>query len=526
MPPTSDLPLFQRCCAALVEHSRGAGLLLAALWLMLFNQLQVEWSINPQYSYGWLMPLLGFYLLYRRWEDRPKPESPNLSLYSTILQVSLAAGLAFLLLPGRLVQEANPDWRLVSWWLAFCVLGLTLLALYRAGGSSWLRHFSFPFVFMLLAVPWPTVPEQAVIQNMMQSVTTVTVEALNWCGIFALQRGNLIELPGGVVGIDEACSGVRSFQSTLMAALFIGELSRLSWAKRLFLLVSGLVLAFLLNCLRAFSLAFFFTRSGSKSLEEWHDPAGYAILLISFGLLLLIAYKIAGPAPHPKSASPTNPPTEARFSGKWLAAMGLWLLFCEVGTRLWYLSHEQHQTSGRNWTLSWPQESETFQKREISEKVQTILRYNEGTQGLFRNPDGTVWNFFELVWYPGRISAQLTRSHSPEICLPAIGAAPVGEKSRESWTINSIPFTLDAYTFRQGPNDWYVFYVAWENSSSPRNDASTDNFYAYSAKFKAVWRGERNLGQKVLQLAASGYPDRQSAQFALKEYLTKSVIPE
>ncbi|NJK92830.1 MAG: exosortase/archaeosortase family protein, partial [Blastochloris sp.] len=145
----------------LQEREWGVVAVLALLWFLLFQQLQVEWSINPQYSYGWLMPLLGGYLLWRRWETRP--EEGRVS--GRVWVLGLLILVPVLWLPGRLVQEANPDWRLVSWWLAACVWTLTLGGLYLRGGWAWLRHFWFPFTFLLLAVPWPTVWEQAVIQG-------------------------------------------------------------------------------------------------------------------------------------------------------------------------------------------------------------------------------------------------------------------------------------------------------------------------------------------------------------------------
>src|ERR1044071_7546617 len=85
----------------------GLGLLaLAALWLGLINQLRTEWSINPQYSYGWGVPFLALYLFLQRWKARPDPAPPGpLRVHATSAGI-----LAFFLLPIRLVQEANPDW--------------------------------------------------------------------------------------------------------------------------------------------------------------------------------------------------------------------------------------------------------------------------------------------------------------------------------------------------------------------------------------------------------------------------------
>ena len=98
-----------------------------------------------------------------------------------------------------------------------------------------------------MAVPWPVPFEQGVIQRLMSAVATICVDALGWFGIPAVQHGNVIEVSSGVVGVEEACSGVRSLQTTLMAALFLGELLRFGIARRFVLLGSGLVLAFVCN---------------------------------------------------------------------------------------------------------------------------------------------------------------------------------------------------------------------------------------------------------------------------------------
>jgi len=90
--------------------------------------------------------------------------------------------------------------------------------------SPWVRHFAFPVGFILVAVVWPWRIEKGLTQDLMQVVASLTVELLGWLDIPALQRGNLIELGTGTVGIDEACSGIRSFQATLMISLFLGEL--------------------------------------------------------------------------------------------------------------------------------------------------------------------------------------------------------------------------------------------------------------------------------------------------------------
>jgi len=106
----------------------------ALLWLEVINHLRNEWSLNAQYSYGWAVPLLAAFIFWRRWSQRPAPEPPS----SRALPITLILLCALFLFPIRLIAEANPDWRLVSW--AFAVTAATGSAEEGAGtGLRWSR---------------------------------------------------------------------------------------------------------------------------------------------------------------------------------------------------------------------------------------------------------------------------------------------------------------------------------------------------------------------------------------------------
>src|SRR2546423_15038428 len=86
------------------------------VWVELVSRLRFEWSINPQYGYGWTVPFLAAYLFWRRSENAPPAAPPNFRFLCGALIIASAV----LLIPIRLIQEASPDWRLLSWGMAFC----------------------------------------------------------------------------------------------------------------------------------------------------------------------------------------------------------------------------------------------------------------------------------------------------------------------------------------------------------------------------------------------------------------------
>ena len=83
--------------------------------------------------------------------------------------------------------------------------------------------------------------------------------------------------------VGEGCSGIRSFQSSAAAALFLGELCRGSLWQRMSLLVVSLLLAVIGNVLRIYMLGKIGNEQTAEAVEAAHDPLGLLVLLIVYG---------------------------------------------------------------------------------------------------------------------------------------------------------------------------------------------------------------------------------------------------
>src|SRR5947199_10110975 len=88
-------------------------LFLAALWFGLCKELSSEWSVNEQYNFGWFVPFFALYLFWLRWQDRPTPEvrSQKLEVRSRLVAAIIGLAALLLLLPVRLLEIANREWR-------------------------------------------------------------------------------------------------------------------------------------------------------------------------------------------------------------------------------------------------------------------------------------------------------------------------------------------------------------------------------------------------------------------------------
>src|SRR5438876_780284 len=199
-----------------------------------------------------------------------------------LIALAIAIPALLLLLPLRLIEGANPDWRPISWLHAIVAVLLTLVVIWYAGGKLWLRHFAFPVMFVLVAVPWLTPIEGPIIQRLMPIVASIATEILSLFGVPAEVQGNLIRINDGMVGVNEACSGVRSLQTSIMIGLLFGELKRLRIGARVLLVAAAIAIAFVANCGRAFFLVWMAAKRGIPEVEHWHNTAGYAIVALVF----------------------------------------------------------------------------------------------------------------------------------------------------------------------------------------------------------------------------------------------------
>jgi exosortase len=488
----------------------------ALVWIELISRLRFEWSINPQYGYGWTVPFLAAYIFWRRSEKAPPPSLPDFRFVPGSLIVLAAA----FLIPVRLIQEANPDWRLLSWYMALAAGVITGCGIYLSGGMRWVRHFAFPILFFFVAVPWPTNLEQFVIQGLMRVDALINVEILNTIGIPAVQLGNVIEVGSGFVGIDEACTGIRSLQATFMVSLFLGEFYEFALCRRIVLVGAGAALAFFCNLVRTFLLVWLGAEHGFTTIKNWHDPAGHTILTVCllalWGLSFLLRGKDQPVAQLARSRLTFHVPRLV------LGGLLALILIAEAGTQIWYRVHESQTARLEPWTVTWPSEARNWQSVPITDNAQELLRYNEGGGGAWTGDDGHNWNMFFFRWLPGRTAGLFIKNHRPDICLPASGMTQRGALQNKLLTVNDVPLPIRSYVFENNGQLLHVFYCYWDGTPPQPGMVDRENWTPLG-RLEAVRNGKRDVGTQMLEIVAWGYDDDKKAEQAALEQLSKIV---
>ena len=500
---------------------------LSTAWALVVRACYWEWSLNAQYSYGVLVPLLSALLFARRWPDRPEPVQALRP--AKIAAVSVAAMSALMLGMLQPLVISNADWRMVPAVAAASGAVFTLALVFLAGGGPWLRHFAFPVLFFLVAVPWPRPQETAIMSWLMAHNTALCVEALHWVGYAAEQRGNLIAIPGSLLGVEEACSGIRSLQSMIMVSLAIGEFFRLAAGRRILLLLLGVGTALAGNAIRSLALSVAACRNGSGAVETIHDGTGLAVLA-GAAVVVLLAGRAMAPRKPPAVTQPSGFSLPWAIAGAKSAAIALLALWAGawLGGEAWFRLHENAQESTPAiWTLAGPDASENVREVPIAERTLDILLYPDVAKSeQWRDENGWQWQSFYFHWPPGPTSVQSAFIvHDPRVCLGAAGFEL--EHPLPTWTasINGFQVPFQRYLFRDRGRPVHVFHAVVEDDGSP---SAADAGFSFNAgeRWRNLVQGRRNRGLRVLEFAVRGPTDPAEAELAAAAWLQKRITAE
>lgn len=286
-------------------------LFLAGLWIQLCLVLLPSWQSQSYYDYGWIIPPLILFFGFHRWLDESSTVTPGggggRGLW--ILVILLTLGL----LPVRIIEHVDIYWRFPLWVHASLVLVVTHLTIAQFHGWKTSQALLPASLFIFLAVPLPSQIEQPFVNSLTKGVLEFTSFLLPISGYPIMISGSSFIVQGEILDVAEGCSGIRSFQSCIVAALALGELARFSVTRRLVLLVLSLGLAVVTNSLRVFVLVQTAHREGRESMDAAHDGIGFWTTIITFSTIALVAWLLtlfsaARPGKKTRSRRQLTPP--------------------------------------------------------------------------------------------------------------------------------------------------------------------------------------------------------------------------
>jgi len=254
-----------------------SGLLLICVWAY-WTALAVmvrKWSVDPQYSHGFLVPLFAAGLIWSR-SGLIHAEKWRPSLWGLPV---LFAGLLLRMVGTFYYYE---------WFDFLSLIPVLAGAVLLVGGLQALR-WSWPAVlFLFFMIPLPYSVEVALQGPLRQIGTACSTYLMQTLGLPALAEGNVIVMGEHKIGVEEACSGLRMLMIFFALSTAVALLSERALWERIVIVLSAVPIALITNIMRITVTGIFYL-TGYKNLADlvFHDLAGWLMMPFALGLLWL-----------------------------------------------------------------------------------------------------------------------------------------------------------------------------------------------------------------------------------------------
>ncbi len=252
--------------------------LLAGAFLYLYGfvlpPLITDWSDDPNYSHGFLVPVLSAYFVWeRRHKLRGVVQQPQ--SWGVLL---LLAGVCMLFL-GHIGAE-------LFLMRSSMIVVITGLVVYLCGWKI-LQVLAFPLTYLLFMIPLPVIILNTITFPLQLLAAKLSTASLQLIGLPVYWEGNIIFLPHSTLEIVEACSGIRSLVSLLALAVVFASMTQRHTGKRWVLVASAIPIALVANAFRIWGTGVLAFLYGTKIAEGFYYTfAGWLVFVVAFVLLL------------------------------------------------------------------------------------------------------------------------------------------------------------------------------------------------------------------------------------------------
>jgi exosortase len=489
----------------------GPGILLSAIWAVVFIMGSYAWMHGEYYDYGWYVPPLAALMFWRRWRELPDANNPPSGKWWILL-----AAMAPLWAVARVLTLADPGWRLPQWIVAALALLASHLLIGRMKSGNPTRALWPVAAFALTAVPLPSILENSLIHQLSGGVIRLTAGIMNFSGRPVQVWGDRMESLGEWVEVADGCSGIRSLQGFLMVALFFGEWFRLPRFERLLLLVVSLGCVWITNLLRALALVWLRFEHGKASFDRWHDSLGLLAFAAATGVVWWLSIRLEPACALPPARTLPGLPSAAGPS-RW-AGVAL-LVLIELGA--WWWVHPRPGMQGPVLSLTYPLPGKTAHFDMAGfEKIRPALRCSSGWQAAVGEDLGA--RRIRAGWFAwdstDSRSVLEAFQHTPEVCMGGIGWTLVSQGNPRTfrWADGSLDFDVTVFSAPSMVGRLYVFKSVWisePGSSSLRGGiAGMGSTKALrSLQLAMAWNRFRPDHARVLMGVISGEDDEAAA---------------
>ncbi|MDQ7064956.1 MAG: exosortase/archaeosortase family protein [candidate division KSB1 bacterium] len=255
--------------------------LIALLFVITFyapmRELYRDWSIDPNYSHGFLIPVISMYFLWLRRHDLPRNQ--NGIAWPGI-------GIMLIGMIGAVLGSAAAEWFMLRSSMALFLHGMVL---YAIGWGNYKRIW-FPMNYLWLMIPLPYVVYYAMTFPLQRLSTYLAYQIITAMGIASIIEGNILRFANFSLEVIEACSGLRSIMVLLALSAPIAYMSSLRLPCKFILFFSAIPIAIIVNSFRLVLTALMGLFGNPESIDDvlMHQGAGVMVFILGLAFVLML----------------------------------------------------------------------------------------------------------------------------------------------------------------------------------------------------------------------------------------------
>ena len=332
----------------------------------------------------------------------------------------------------------------------------------------------------LLSAPIPPGSYTRLTLGLQLMVTENVLRALHLLGIAADRHGNIIELATTTVGVEDACSGVRSLISCIFAGFFFSAtLVRRTWA-RILIVALAAPMAIAMNFIRSLALTLLANR-GVDISGAWHDVTGFAVLGLTAAFLGALALLLERQPPtrtpdsklrvlHPEPKTRNSEPGTLNPASPRRAHLALAATLLLASGFVWFFLANTRPSIRQHLPVPdlagiLPAEADGWHvdtSQSIYQFTETLRTHHLAQRTYLRRTEAGVeqLTIYLAYWPAGQAPVSLVASHTPDACWPGNGwVAGPNPHARETLTLPDRTLAeAESRFFRNGEIPQHVWF--------------------------------------------------------------------
>jgi len=251
--------------------------IMGAVYFDIVSYMVDIWSIDDNYSHGFLVPFVSAYFF---WISKEKILATEVKPATWGLLIVVLGVMQ--LLAGSLATEYFTQ--------RTSMIVITAGTVIYSMGWQVFAAMRLPLLYLFLMVPIPAIVYDTLTLPLKLFVAKLSVKWLIVLGYPVMREGNIIVLPNVTLEVADACSGLRSLMSLIALSVAFAYLFQKKAWKRWLLIFSALPVAVFTNVMRVFVTGILAKHYGRVAAEGFfHEFAGFVVFFVAMAIMALLA---------------------------------------------------------------------------------------------------------------------------------------------------------------------------------------------------------------------------------------------